>query len=424
MRSILFFLIISYLQTCQAQEVEAQNLTMSEMIDLALKSNPTTKIQWLRAKSQREKLKIDQTALKPTVTFDASATKGHDFKFINGPDVDFTILGANFSLNYLLLDFGQTNLQIKAAKAALEAAQWQTNFEIQKVIVSLMEKNYQVIYLQQILAAAKITEQESSLMNARAKQLHSLGLKPVTDLLSTKARLSKAIIDRLDSEKNLLNKKYELATLLGLNPQTNINIETAADVPLNCIENICALTDQALTKRADYLSKKMQLLESKELYEKSKKAYYPKIYLSGQGGMNHAFQDNTDGAQYRIKLNFDIPLYDGFRRIYEKNIAYNKLESSRLELYNLALEITLEVAKYRNELIMSQQMLTHAEEAHKQAKLAYDASFKSYLAGLVSLPSVSDSLQDLASARVKLAEIKTKILINTANLAFAIGTIK
>src|SRR5262249_36920698 len=126
-----------------------QPVTLGELVDYALQNHPATREAWWNAQRAAAVVGNAKSNYYPKLDLEAYATHGRDFKFLNGPDTNFTILGADILLSMMLYDFGETKASVKAAKNALIAAHWQTDASIQKVMIDVLENSYALLHAQE-----------------------------------------------------------------------------------------------------------------------------------------------------------------------------------------------------------------------------------------------------------------------------------
>jgi outer membrane protein len=398
-------------------------LTLVELVDIALKNHPATKQTWWNANRAASAVGSAKSAYYPKVGLEANATHGRDFKFINGPDTNYTIIGADVVLSLLLYDFGGRSASINGAKMALLAANWQTDWAIQKVLVKVLENAYSTLHAQEILQAACSSLEDAENVFKTARELNRTGLTPVSDVYTSQAALSQMKMELSQQKASLDIQKGKLAASLGLS--ANVPLELADFDLLQETQKLPTdeLIALAMLQRADLMSKQAKLSESIYNKDKAGAAYGPKVYLAGRGGANHAFHDKADAAQYQISLNLEIPLFTGFEATYNNRMAYAETQIATEELAELQLNISLEVMTYSRSLEAAQEMLPEAEENLKSSIKAYESVLDRYKAGKETMAAVSNAQRQLAAARVRYSDVKTRWLTSMANLAYATGTL-
>jgi outer membrane protein TolC len=178
-----------------------------------------------------------------------------------------------------------------------------------------------------------------------------------------------------------------------------------------------------MDQRSDLMAMQARLCESFSNLERSRASFGPTLSLYGRGGANHAFHDRANAAQYQVALNFEMPLYDGFETMYRNSMAYADTQITNEELAELQLNIALEVLTHSRALEAAREMLPDAEENLKCAMKAYESVLDKYKAGKERIAEISNAQRQLAAARVRYSDVKTRLFVSLANLAYATGTL-
>lgn len=426
-----FLCLSSFSPSVYANEEFDHPLTLSELVDIALEKNPTTKKAWWNATRAAASLGSAKSAYYPKVNMDAFANHGKTFKFINGPDTTYTILGADLYLSMLLYDFGNRHANVESAKNALLAANWQSDFAIQKVMLRVLENAYSLIHARESMEAAIISQEDGKRVLRTAKELNRTGLSPISDVYTTEAALSQLNME-VSLQKAFVDiQRGKLAASLGLSADTDIQL-APLDV-INVLESsekgvfekqmTDCLIKAALEKRTDLFASQARMAESFSNLERAKSAYRPKVSFGASGGANQYIHDRSKGLQYEVMVNFDAPLFTGFEAMYQTRVAYADAQMSIDDMYDLQLTIALEVLTYSRTLEAAFEMLPEADSRLNNATKAYECVLERYKAGKERIAEVSNALRQLAAARISYSEVKTKWLTALANLAYATGTL-
>src|SRR5262249_39484414 len=148
---------------------------------------------------------------------------GRDFKFINGPDTNYTITGIDFYLSLLLWDGGERNANVLMAKMALQAARWEMDWNIQKVIIDVLENGYAMLHAEEVLRGAKISLEEAGRMLNASLELYQAGLNPISDVYISRAAFSQMKIELAQKKSQRDIQQGKLASL-GINPDASLEL--------------------------------------------------------------------------------------------------------------------------------------------------------------------------------------------------------
>lgn len=418
LKNFLFIFIIgfSFLES-------SQPLSFSELIDIGLENHPKTKVAWWNAKRSAAIVGVAKSAYYPDLYINTNAVHGRDFKYVNGPDTNFTIVQADLALSMLLYDFGERDADVCSAKMALLAAQWDIDFTMQKVMIGILESAYLLAYEEEVLASTSASLKDADMMLDVAENLFQSGLNPVSDVYI--ARSARALMRiELAKRKSLVDiQRGKLATSLGLPIETPVQL-APFEVPTNSEKiKLDQLLLLAENHRADLMRKRARVAEAAFFREKIQSKYKPKLSLGAKGGYDHAFGDGANGAHYQILLNFDVPLFNGFSNSYENKAAYADVRIEEEDAADLELDIALDVLTFSKSVEASEEMLFYADENLQSAKKAYEGTLDKYQIGEESIIELNTAQKQLAEARVIYSEIKSRLLVSIANLAYATGTL-
>lgn len=416
-------LIILCLLLISSHELFSQPMTIAELVDIALENNPSTRQAWWNAQRAAAGLGSAKSSYYPQITFDASVNHGRDFKFINGPDTNYTIVGADILLNLLLYDFGERCANVEAAKNALTAAGWQNQVAIQKVLIEVLDNTYAALHADETVRYSTISLKEAEKVLQAAKELNRTGLMPVSDVYTAQANFSQMKMALAQHKAQLDVRKGRLAATLGLSPDTPLELAQVDALPEPPKEALSCLIDLALKQRSELMAMQARSAEAFARQKAANAANYPTISFFGRGGANHAVDDHTNAGQYLLAVNLEMPIFTGFDLTYKNRMAYANTQMTLEEQAKLELDIALEVLTSSRTLQATTEMLPYAEDNLQNAQKAYESVLAKYQAGKERITDVSYALEELAQARISYSDVKTRWYLAIANLAYSTGSL-
>lgn len=424
MRFHLFLFSFLLLQgTLKSETSLPSPLSLSEILEIALKNNPSTKQAWWSSQRAAQLVGIAKSDTYPKIDLEAGAQHGRTFKYINGPNTNYSNVNGDIVASLLLFDFGETKANILSTKIGLAAANWSTDAAIQKVMVQVFQNYYNLLYAQELLEAEKIAFEESEKLLKASQALNSAGLVSISDVYTSQATLAQMKMRYFQQEAVLSIQKAKLATSLGLSPTENLNIASVSLPEKIEKKEIPHLIAMAMEKRQDLLAKHARVAQSIALQKKVKASYGPKLRLNARAGADEDFIPSTAGFHYKVACIFSMPLFNGFETTYKNRLAYTDTRLSMEELAELQLTIAMEVFEYARTFESLQEMLPQAQESLLFSQKAFEGVMEKYRAGVEKITTVSTALTQSTTARAQLSEIKTRYLTSLANLAYSIGTL-
>ncbi len=422
----MFFTILlsSSLFVAEPKALPDHPATLDELVDVALSNNPETKIAWWNAKRAASSVDASKSAYYPKLDLNMGAAHGKDYEFINGPNKKYTQTNADLVLSMILFDFGARSSEVEACKKALEAANWRSDFSLQKVMIQVLERSYELLHAQEVVEASRITRDDAKKMLHVAEELQRIGHTSISDVYSSRATLGECEMRLAEDLSSRDKKRARLLQLLGCSVETTLTLAPLTPTTSFKSEDIATLIQRAKENRKDLLAKAADLAEAHANLEKSNAFGMPELSMQAKGGFEHYHHDGTKSGNYDLRLNLKIPLFSGFETIYKNRMAYADTKTSLGELASLELQIAEEVYEADRTHSASQEMLGLASSYLENSRLAYEAALEKYKAGKEEMfEATSNALQKLALARVRYSEIKTEWLMSLAKIAYATGTL-
>lgn len=405
--------------------ISGEELSLAELIDIALKNNPETEKGWANVKRAQAALGVAKSPRYPQLDAQGSVTHAREVKFPNGPETTFTSYGGELNLNYLVCDFGENNAAVRAAKDHLSASKWWADFSIQKVIADVAANYYELLNARELLESRESSLQDAQVILEAAKELREAGLRSENDYITTKATVSEILIG-LSQQKAAAGIAYgKLLTSLGLPIETSIEVQTKPEGMQNPLfeSGVEELLRAATAQRADLMAREAMLDEMHARQKRAKRAPLPKLRALAQGGWFEYAKHRDNGYNYSAGLALDVPVFRGFFYTYEIRHALADSEVSLAELKELQNAVSLEVLTYSETVKASVEAMHYSEEFFANALKSYDNSLESYKAGLINVFDLLQTQRYLSEARNKRAQAHTAWLVSLSQLAFAIGSI-
>lgn len=406
--------------------------TLADLIDFAEEHNPATRVAWQNAKIRAAALGIARSALYPTIAAVAAANTTR-VRVLLGSDFfrqTYGVFQPQLHLEYLIFDFGERGGAIDAAKANLLAADFAFNDTHRKIIFQVTAAYYRLLndMGQQGAAEASLKNAQAVQENAEDRLIHGLATKP--DALLATAATAQAQYDLQSVVGAEEIARGDLATVLGLPPETQIQIQNINDLaaPPELMQSVDQAVDRAFQQRPDLKQQVARLRATEAGIKQARSAYFPTLGFSGDGGTQRQIgmqaglpPGYAGGEVWNANLVLKWTIFDGTRREHQLAAAASEKAAAQAEIDALRDEIANEVWAAYSNLRTAQRQRQAAEALVTAANQSFDAASESYRYGVRNLLDVVSAQKALAQASSEDIYTRTQLLIQLANLAFRTG---
>lgn len=406
------------------EEVCKTPLSVAEIVDMALSSSYETRSSWWRTRQAAAAVGGAKAALYPQLFAIAGATHGREYKFIEGPEVAYTSGNADLVLTFLLFDSGLTKAEIAVARAALDAAHWQSNWTWQSVMHKAISQAYELIREKELLAARLEALEDAKTSLEDISELFRAGLKRSTDLYAMKAAVAEIEIEIAQQRSLMEIAQSKLAVTIGKDVETCLTLAALPDPKLMEQPPLQQLITLANKERSDLVAKQKDLVQTEAEYFRSQAQNKTKISVNAKSGIKHYLHDHATGVNYSATLAIDVPLFIGYESIYSRSAAYAATQASQAELHQLQQDMAIEIFSSRRRFDAAQQILQLAVTSLHFAQKTYDAVLDKYKAGMQSVFDLTSAQRQLADERMRSVEAKIRWYSALAELAYATGIIR
>ncbi|MCC5832839.1 MAG: TolC family protein [Chlamydiales bacterium] len=399
-------------------------LALADLVDLGLQNSPTTRAAWYHAKQAAAHVGSARGAYLPTLELDGVWEKNQFLTTSFGIEeiAEEKIMRATLTSTYLLWDFGGRNGNLMAARAALDSLNWIYNWEVQTVMIYVIQSYYNYANALEIVAASEKTVQDNLTTVEAAKARVQTGVNALSDQLQAETSLVQSQIE-LEQNRGILNVAYAtLVQSLGLPPDTPLCIAPLPEMieTKEICENMETLMQLAKENRADLNAMRASVLENRFEIRVARSALMPTVKSMVTGGY-----ESINGQRflptYGVTLDLNVPLFKQFKDINNLRSAQAALLQAQAELDNDELTAFLAVVSDYYELIANTKILKYSYSYLEIATKNREVAFANYKMGVTTIIDLMTANNALNIARQQLADAKTNFLSSIANLSYATG---
>jgi outer membrane protein len=405
---------------------------LAELIDLAQRHNPETRMAWEQAMARAASLGVARSALYPTVAAVALASTIRQRVLIREGFQRQTlgVFEPTLHVEYLVLDFGGRGGAIDLAKANLLVSDLVFNDTHRKVIFQVQSDYYRLLNAEGQRDAAEVSLKNAQAVEEDAQNRLNNGLATKPDLLEATAARTQSDFD-LQAAIGLEDiARGNLATVMGLPPQTTLQVQGISQLatPTAMADSVDQDIDRAFAQRPELLEQVARVRAANASIKQARSTYFPTLSFSGDGGFARAYGQQdllrgtyAQGEVWNVGLQLKWTLFDGKRREHETAQAEAEKKAAQANIDALRDQVANEVwAAYSNmkTALRQQQAAAAFLIASDQS---YEAARESYGYGVRNLLDVVSAQKTLAQARSEDVFARTQLLLQTANLAFETG---
>ncbi len=420
---------------------------LPELIDIAERTNPQTKIAWERARQAAEAVGLSRSTYFPYLAASASATYESAFlpfpelKQGPGPSEVTVSAGGTLAINsaleraamdmkWLLFDFGERKAAATAAKEKLMMANVGFNAVHQEIVFEVTRRFYELNTARQKVEVAEssMSSAETVAQAAHAQFENGLGTHP--EVLQAEQQSAQAEFELEAARGALSDAQVAFVNSLGILPTTKLQVASVPDksFPPDVAESLDELMYRALSQRPDLVAKLANLHAKQAEVKGARAAYYPKIALDAHAGWAELDASVKDSGffggnepVYGGGVSIELPVFDGFARRKKLNIAESELRSAEEELADSRDSVVREVWKARTDFETALRKQESAAKLVAAAENAFSASLEAYNHGLGTYVDVANAQRNVTAARSIMVDTRSAIYVSTAALALSVG---
>ncbi|MBV8212070.1 MAG: TolC family protein [Verrucomicrobia bacterium] len=430
---------------------------LPELIDLAERLNPDTKVAWQRAKQALAAVGLQEVNYYPILS--AAAASGYTRLFAPLPSLNINraalvraietggpassaislqsdgvlhldLLGnATLSLKWLLFDFGERAAAVRVAREELLVANLGFNATHQKLVFEVSKNYYTYNDQRDAVRVAHSALDTSTSVNEAVEARFKVGLATQPEVLQAKQQLAQSQFDLQKALGSQTDSLVDLLIGIGLSPSIKIKIadDFTGSLPTDVETPLNELVDHALVNRPDMVAAIANIRAKEAAISAIKASYYPKVSSLasiGYGQERLSLHTNTfdSGAPtFGAGLAVEVPIFDGFLRRRQLDAAESALGEANSQLKQSGDRTEREVWQAYTDLHTAINSESAADALEKASQESYDAVIASYKQGFSTYTEVVTNETRLTNARNALFQSRSAIHTAATALALALG---
>jgi outer membrane protein TolC len=430
------------------------NMSMTDVVDLALRNNPTTRESWATARAAADEYGSARGSLFPSldgsVNFSraGSSTGALSSNGLNtglgqtGTGLDSTgtrtttgssstasrtQLTPGVTLSYLVFDLGGRSGSIEAAKQRAISTDLAHNLAVQNVVLQVESALFSFLATRAIRNAEFVSLQEAQADTAAAEARMRVGVGTLEEVLQTRTALAQAKLQLATDDGSLLAARGTLAVAMGFPANSRFDVPTihTADSVTTIAASVDTLINRAIVQRPDLAGARADAEALAAQVRIARSAGYPALTLSSTASYARQLQGlgTTTGRNYSLVLGLQIPVFNGFSREYDVRAARELYEAGLARVTSTMQQITVQVFTSYAALQTATQRVAAAGELLTSAQQSADVALGRYREGVGTIVDLLLARTALASARADEIQARWEWRTALAQLAHDTGSL-
>ncbi|HKA40626.1 MAG TPA: TolC family protein [Burkholderiales bacterium] len=417
----------------------AKRYELAELIDIAQRTNPETRVAWERAREAAFAIGIAESTYAPMLSAKATAAYQRFSaplpKTVLTPE-GFFIADTQFflpalTLKWLLFDFGGREATVEATRELLAVTNFGFNATHQKIVFDVTRAYYALNAVAGRVEVARSALELAQKLQDAAESRRGRGLATLPEVLQARERTARAAYELQEAISGETDARMALLEAMGVRPTTTLRVAGLAgrQLPAKVEDTAEKLVETALAQRPDLLARVATVRAREAGVRKAQSEFYPRIVVTGDLAQNigrlrtHGIPGWSDVNEtaYGAAIAIEVPLYDGGLRRNRLGTAESLRRSAEAEL-DLARDQTVrQVVKAYEDFKVALTRREAAVALLAASERSYDATIDSYRRGVATFLDVSSAQTALTKAQTADTETRSAVFTAAAALAFSTG---
>lgn len=404
---------------------------LPELIDLAQRNNPSTRIAWEQARQAALAVGVTEAAFLPVLTANVIGGVQDIVTPLSTVITTESDLAANLVLQWLVFDFGQRQALKQVAEQNAYSANVIFNGSHQTLIYNVTRSYYQFGAAQNDLPIAKQALANSQDLQDAANARFANGTGTSIEIAQAKQLVAQSKLRLVIAQDGLRDSYQDLLGAVGISPKSHIKISSSSSRKLPRATSVPTdqLIEDALARRPDVLASYAAVKASQAGERAADAEFKPKVYVSaiaGTGGTSLQTGNLTsEGSQATATgalIGISIPVYDGGIRDARRRQAQSATAIAKASFEETRNTAIREIIVASDTLRSALEVYAAASELTDAAQITNNAAFDAYKNGIGTITDATVAWSGLLDAEQSKSQAHAASLIAASTLAFSLGT--
>jgi NodT family efflux transporter outer membrane factor (OMF) lipoprotein len=400
---------------------------INQLVEMGLKNSPTiaSANAALRVAQENYRAQIGSTLL-PAINYQNYAQRQllpeTTYTTANG-NVPFNVFYSVFNLSYTVDVFGGARRQIESLKAQVDYQQFELLAADLTLTANIVNTAINLAsYQQQIEVTQQLIKSERDLLHIIKKQ-YKLGGVPQNQVFVQETLLEQTRSTLPILQKNLVQTKYALATLIGTFP--NVPMPAIDLDTLNLPGNLpVSLPSNLIRQRPDVRASEALLHSASALIGVAVANLLPALTITAYEGWTGNILNNFFGNTNKIWSalgQVNQPLFEGGSLFAKRRAAIAAYQQALAQYRQVVLTAFQDVANALSALEIDARALKMQKKAQLAAKRWVNSSQQLYSLGGTSSVELLNAQQQYQQSSIALTQAKATRFTDTVSLFQSLG---
>ena len=403
----------------------ARQLTLPEVVDLALRNSPATRLSWAQARAAADAYGSSEGRLYPTLTAGLSVNRSLSLATPGRPAGERSQYGPSLTLAYTVLDFGGRSGSIDVTRQTAIALDLSHNATVENTILQVEGAAFGYLSTRAQLAAQKASVELATAALEAASERHRVGLATIADVLQAQTARSQAELQLETLEGALQVARGSLAVAMGVPANSPFDIPEvpATDSVHFVAESVDSLIDLAVRSRPELASARAQAAAASSQIRVARSGYLPALAIGATGANNGSNVSTFSGRTYSVNVGVQMPVFTGFSNQYDVAAASEQYQAALARAESTKQQIIQQVFSAYYTLRTSTNRVRTAADLLASATQSETVARERYREGVGSIVDLLVAQSALANARAQSVDARWQWRTALAQLAHDVGVL-
>ena len=402
---------------------DVRQLTLPDVVDLALRNNPATRVSWSQARAAADVYGSAEGKYYPSLALGIAGTR--TIATPGRPAGERTQYGPSLSLAFTVLDFGGRSGSVNVARQTAIASDLSHNATVENTILQVEGAAFTYLSTRALRDAQKSAVELATAALDAASERHRVGLATIADVLQAQTARSDAELQLETLEGSLQVTRGGLAVAMGLPANTPFEVP---DVPVTdsvyfVTQSVDTLIEMAVRNRPELASVRAQAAAAASQIRVARSGYLPVLALSAIGANNASTVSTFAGRTYTLNLGISVPVFNGFSDHYDVAAASEQYRAAQERSELTKQQVIQQVFTAYYTLRTSTERVRTARDLLASATQSETVARERYREGVGSIVDLLVAQSALANARAQDANARWQWRAALAQLAHDVGVL-